>query len=104
MVVSGGLTWKEIRARQVVCRTLPDEMLQEAGNYTDSMDKRPTALDATPPCEVCHRCVYIGIGACVIQHVCIGSDVTVGAGAAVVRDLPDGVTAVGVPARVWPPN
>ena len=30
------------------------------------------------------------------------SDVTVGAGAAVVRDLPDGVTAVGVPARVLP--
>lgn len=43
---------------------------------------------------------WIGIGASVIQQVCIGSDVTVGAGAAVVRDLPDRVTAVGVPARV----
>ncbi len=37
-----------------------------------------------------------------IQLVRIGSDVIVGAGAAVVRDLPDGVIAVGVPARVLP--
>ena len=43
---------------------------------------------------------WIGIGASVIQQVRIGSDVTVGAGAAVIRDLPDSVTAVGVPARV----
>jgi sugar O-acyltransferase (sialic acid O-acetyltransferase NeuD family) len=45
---------------------------------------------------------WIGIGSSVIQQVRIGADVTVGAGAAVVRDLPDGVTAVGVPARVLP--
>lgn len=43
---------------------------------------------------------WIGIGSSVIQQVRIGADVIVGAGAAVVRDLPDGVTAVGVPARV----
>jgi sugar O-acyltransferase (sialic acid O-acetyltransferase NeuD family) len=47
---------------------------------------------------------WIGIGASVIQRVRIGSDVTVGAGAAVVRDLPDGVTAVGVPALALPPT
>lgn len=43
---------------------------------------------------------WIGIGASVIQKVCIGSDVTVGAGAAVVRDVPNKVTVVGVPARI----
>jgi len=43
---------------------------------------------------------WIGIGASVIQQVRIGSDVTVGAGAVVLRDLPDGVTAAGVPARL----
>ena len=47
---------------------------------------------------------WIGIGASVIHQVRIGSDVIVGAGAAVVRDLPDGVTAVGVPARVLSSN
>ena len=45
---------------------------------------------------------WIGIGTSVIQQVRFGADVTVGAGAAVVRDLPDGVTAVGIPARVLP--
>jgi sugar O-acyltransferase (sialic acid O-acetyltransferase NeuD family) len=45
---------------------------------------------------------WIGIGASVIQQVRIGTDVTVGAGGVVVRDLPDGVTAMGVPARVMP--
>ncbi|ORL63667.1 acetyltransferase [Pseudomonas putida] len=42
---------------------------------------------------------WIGIGACVKQMVTIGSDVLVGAGAAVVNDLVGGVTVVGVPAR-----
>ena len=45
---------------------------------------------------------WIGIGACVIQQLRIGSTVTVGAGAVVVSDLPDRVTAVGVPARILP--
>lgn len=43
---------------------------------------------------------WIGIGASVRQLVKIGQDVIVGAGAAVICDLPDNVTAVGVPARV----
>lgn len=51
------------------------------------------------------RGTMIGTGASVIQGVTIGRDVLVGAGAVVTRDVPDGVTAVGVPAR-WkgPPN
>ena len=46
---------------------------------------------------------WIGISASVIQQVRIGPDVIVGAGAAVIRDIPGGVTAVGVPARVLSP-
>ena len=42
----------------------------------------------------------VGIGACVLPGVRIGADTIVGAGAAVMRDLPDGVVAVGVPARI----
>lgn len=42
---------------------------------------------------------WIGIGASVKQLVRIGQNVTVGAGAAVVADLSDDITAVGVPAR-----
>lgn len=43
---------------------------------------------------------WIGIGAAVRHGVKIGADVMVGAGAAVVEDLAEGVTAIGVPARV----
>ncbi|MGG7048614.1 MULTISPECIES: acetyltransferase [unclassified Campylobacter] len=43
---------------------------------------------------------HIGIGSSVIQGVSIGKDCTIGAGSVVVRDLPDSITAYGVPARV----
>lgn len=43
---------------------------------------------------------FIGAGATIIPGVTIGSDVVVGAGAVVIHDVPDAVTAVGVPARI----
>lgn len=43
---------------------------------------------------------FVGVGVSVIPGRRIGAWTTVGAGAAVVRDLPGHVTAVGVPARV----
>jgi UDP-perosamine 4-acetyltransferase len=43
---------------------------------------------------------FLGVGACVIPGIRIGSRTIVGAGSVVVRDLPDGVTAMGVPARI----
>ncbi len=46
------------------------------------------------------QCSWIGIGAKVIQQIKIDSDVIVGAGAVVNRNLPNSVTAVGVPVRV----
>ncbi|MBF8795129.1 acetyltransferase [Pseudomonas monteilii] len=45
------------------------------------------------------QCSWIGIGACVKQMIKIGADAVVGAGAAVVSDVDEGVTVVGVPAR-----
>jgi serine O-acetyltransferase len=44
--------------------------------------------------------VYVGAGAKIIGPVHIGSDVKIGANAVVTRDLPDGATAIGIPARV----
>ena len=41
----------------------------------------------------------MGVGSCAIPCVHIGSWCTIGAGAAVVKDVADGVTAVGVPAK-----
>jgi maltose O-acetyltransferase len=44
--------------------------------------------------------VWLGGGAIVCPGVAIGADTVVGAGAVVTRDLPAGVVAAGVPARV----
>jgi len=44
--------------------------------------------------------VFIGAGAKIIGPVRVGSDVKIGANAVVTRDLPDGATAVGIPARI----
>jgi len=43
--------------------------------------------------------VFVGAGAKILGGVRIGSHVKIGANAVVVDDLPDGVTAVGIPAR-----
>lgn len=45
---------------------------------------------------------FVGLGAVIINGVTVGRRATVGAGAAVVRDVPDGVTVVGNPARPLP--
>ncbi len=43
--------------------------------------------------------VLIGANSTVLQNIKIGDDVTIGAGAVVTRDVGDGLTVVGVPAR-----
>lgn len=43
---------------------------------------------------------YVGAGATIIEKRKIGAWTTIGAGAVVTQDLPAGVTAVGVPARI----
>ncbi len=44
--------------------------------------------------------VFIGVGAVVIGGVRIGDRAKIGANAVVTKDVPDGATAVGVPAKV----
>ena len=44
----------------------------------------------------------VGIGAVVLPRCRVGAGCTIGAGAVVIGDVPDGVTAVGVPARLFP--
>jgi sugar O-acyltransferase (sialic acid O-acetyltransferase NeuD family) len=43
---------------------------------------------------------HIGIGCNVVSNVTIGKGSIIGAGAVVIQDVPDNVTAVGVPAKV----
>ena len=44
--------------------------------------------------------VYIGPNVCIVEHVKIGNNVTIGAGSVVTKDLPDNSTAVGNYAKV----
>lgn len=50
-----------------------------------------------------HR-VNIGAGAKILGRVTIGDDAEIGANAVVVKDVPAGATAVGVPARILQPR
>jgi serine acetyltransferase len=43
--------------------------------------------------------VLIGTGAQILQYLHIGPGATVGAGAVVTRNVPEGLTVIGVPAR-----
>lgn len=43
---------------------------------------------------------YLGVSSSVIQRTSVGSWTVIGAGAVVIREVPDNVTAVGVPAKV----
>ena len=43
---------------------------------------------------------FVGIGATIINRIVVGRNCLIGAGAVVVRDIPDHSVAYGVPARV----
>jgi len=62
-------------------------------------DARRSGWEAAEPIVIGDN-VWLGGGVTVCPGVTIGDDTVVGAGAVVTRDLPGGVVAAGVPARV----
>lgn len=62
-------------------------------------ERRRSGRPATAPVRL-GRNVFLGNGVRVTKGVTIGDDTVVGAGSTVVRSLPAGVVAAGVPARV----
>lgn len=44
--------------------------------------------------------VYIGPSVCLVENIHIGNNVSIGAGAVVVKDVPENVTVAGVPAKI----
>jgi acetyltransferase EpsM len=62
-------------------------------------------VNINPGATVCGKVTigdgaYIGAGATLIDTVSVGRNAIIGAGAVVINDIPDDVTAVGVPARI----
>lgn len=62
-------------------------------------------VEICPSVSISGNCVigehtFIGTGAIVLPKVKIGSNVIIGAGSVVTKDIPDNVTAVGIPAKV----
>lgn len=60
-----------------------------------------------PACTLCGTVTvgegaFICAGTTIIPNLTIGHDVTVGAGSTVIRDVPDGVTVIGRPAKPKP--
>jgi maltose O-acetyltransferase len=68
---------------------------------THPIDPEPRRIgwESAEPIAIADN-VWLGGGAIVCPGVSIGQDTVVGAGAVVTRDLPAGVVAVGVPARI----
>lgn len=62
------------------------------GRGTTDVKRHPTLLDGA----------YVGSGAKVLGNITIGLNSKVGANAVVLEDVPDGCTAVGLPARIIP--
>jgi UDP-N-acetylbacillosamine N-acetyltransferase len=77
-------------------------------NTSASVDHECIIQDGAHICPGAHlagnvnvgQAAWIGIGAAIIERVCIGANVIIGAGAVVLSDIPAGVMAYGVPAKV----
>lgn len=69
-----------------------------AGHPLDAQ-RRNQGLEYARPITVGDN-VWVGAGVQVMPGVTIGSNVVIGGGSVVVKDIPDGVLAVGNPCRV----
>ena len=76
----------------------PAVQLYTADHPRDSLI-RQTGAEFARPIQI-GRDVWIGGGAIILPGVTIGDNAVIGAGSVVTRDVPDGCTACGNPARV----
>ncbi len=79
----------------------PNCVFSTAGHPIDT-ERRNEGLEYALPITVGDN-VWMGMGVLVCPGVTIGSDVVIGAGSVVVKDIPSGVVAVGNPCRVLRP-
>ena len=88
-----------------MCRKYPYRKYYDGGFCTVGHDAVLESFVTVYPgvnisgCTVIEKGVELGTGSKIIQGKRIGTNTILGSGAVVVRDLPPGCTAVGVPAK-----
>lgn len=90
-----------IQSHSFLCEgvTVEEDVFVGHGVMTTN-DKRSTVGSPRGQLRILvRRGASVGTGAVLLGGVTVGSDVVVGAGAVVTRDVPDGATVAGVPAR-----
>jgi acetyltransferase-like isoleucine patch superfamily enzyme len=101
----------KISSHSFICEgvTVEDEVFVGHGVVFIN-DRRPSSVNdcgnlqqdkdwQVVPTRICRR-ASIGSGAVIMCGVTVGEDAMVGAGAVVTRDVPAGMTVMGVPARI----
>lgn len=82
----------------------PEAVIGENCNISQGVTIRIANGGKTPGVPCIGDRVYIGSGAKVIGGIKIGNDVAIGANAVVNKDVPDGVSVAGIPAKIVSSN
>lgn len=89
--------------------TVGDHCIINTGASIDHDCKIHDFVHVSPGCTLCGEVevgegTWVGAGATVKQGVHIGKNSFIGAGSVVIKDVPDGMVVVGVPARILRKN
>lgn len=96
IVMAGTVVTNDVNIGKV-CLINPNCVISHDTTIGDFVEISP-GVKITGNCTIGNFCT-IGTGAVILPKVKIGNNVIIGAGAVVTKDVPDGLTMVGIPAK-----